>query len=102
VALRPGQPSPTNPDWALTVFLLICLMVPFVYLHRLGAPLYIKNLALLQPIVHAFGGQLNLTYPWVATAFALALGYHHCRISAQTAAHNLPPEATAAAPVEPA
>jgi hypothetical protein len=86
----------------LTVFLLICLMVPFVYLHRLGAPLYIKNLALLQPIVHAFGGQLNLTYPWVATAFALALGYHHCRISAQTAAHNLPPEATAAAPVEPA
>jgi hypothetical protein len=59
----------------LTLLLTFCLMFPYLYLRRIQAPLYIKNLALLQPIIHLFGGQLNLTYPWVVTAFALGLGY---------------------------
>lgn len=59
----------------LVLFLGICLILPFIYLRRLKSPLYITNLALLQPMVHLFGGQLNLTYPWVVTAFALGMGY---------------------------
>lgn len=59
----------------LVFFLGICLILPFIYLRRLKSPLYITNLALLQPMVHLFGGQLNLTYPWVVTAFALGMGY---------------------------
>ena len=39
------------------------------------APSYVLNLALLQPMVHLFGAQLNLTYPWVVTAMALGIGY---------------------------
>lgn len=58
----------------LTVLLLVCLFFPVVYLRRLRAPGYVLNLALLQPFVHLFGAQLNVTYPWVVTAMALALG----------------------------
>jgi hypothetical protein len=59
----------------LVFYLGICLILPFVYLRRRNSPLYLTNLALLQPVVHLFGGQLNLTYPWIVTAFALGLGY---------------------------
>lgn len=59
----------------LFFYLVICLVLPFLYLRKIKAPLYLTNLALLQPIVHLFGGQLNLTYPWIVTAFALGLGY---------------------------
>ena len=59
----------------LTLFLVFILLLPFLLLRRRKAPLYMTNLALLQPIVHLFGGQLNLTYPWVITAFALGLAY---------------------------
>jgi hypothetical protein len=59
----------------LTFDLVICLILPFIYLRRMQSPLYLTNLALLQPMVHLFGGQLNLTYPWVVTAFALGLAY---------------------------
>lgn len=61
----------------LTFYLGICLILPFIYLRRRKAPLYLTNLALLQPMVHLFGGQLNLTYPWIVTAFALGLGYSY-------------------------
>jgi hypothetical protein len=59
----------------LVLCLAGCLFLPFIYLRRIKAPVYLANLALLQPIVHLFGGQLNLTYPWIVTAFALGLGY---------------------------
>lgn len=59
----------------LVFYLAICLILPFIYLCRLKLPLYITNLAILQPMVHLFGSQLNLTYPWIVTAFALGLGY---------------------------
>jgi len=59
----------------LVFYLVICLLLPFFFLRRIKAPLYIVNLALLQPLVHLFGGQLNLTYPWIVTSFALGLGY---------------------------
>ena len=59
----------------LVFYLVICLLLPFLFLRRIKAPLYITNLALLQPLVHLFGGQLNLTYPWIVTSFALGLGY---------------------------
>jgi len=64
------------------VFVLgICLFLPFLYLRRIRAPLYLTNLALLQPFVHLFGAQLNLTYPWIATSFALGLGYSLATVS---------------------
>lgn len=55
-------------------FLLILLFFPFFYLRHLHVPIWVSNLALLQPIVHLYGAQLNLTYPWVVTAFALGFG----------------------------
>ncbi len=61
----------------LLSFLLILLFLPFFYLRRLKTPIWLSNLALVQPIVHLYGAQLNLTYPWVVTAFALGLGLYH-------------------------
>jgi len=58
----------------LTGFLILCLILPAIYLFRRGVPLPLMNLALLQPIAHLFGAQLNLTYPWIVTAFALGIG----------------------------
>lgn len=66
----------------LTFYLCACLLLPFVYLQRIKAPIYVTNLALVQPLVHVFGGQLNLTYPWVVTSFALGLGYSLTRSAA--------------------
>jgi hypothetical protein len=54
--------------------LLVVLLLPYFYLRHLKAPIWLSNLALVQPIVHVYGAQLNLTYPWVVTAFALGLG----------------------------
>jgi len=65
----------------LVFYLMACLLLPFIYLRRIKAPLYLTNLALLQPVVHLFGGQLNLTYPWIVTAFALGLGYSYTKAS---------------------
>lgn len=59
----------------LLAFLLVCLFVPVFYVRRREVPLYVLNLALWQPITHIFGAQLNLTYPWIATALALGLAY---------------------------
>jgi len=61
----------------LTFYLVICLFLPFIYLRKWKAPAYLTNLALLQPLVHLFGAQLNVTYPWIVTAFALGLGYSY-------------------------
>jgi O-antigen ligase len=55
--------------------LFVYLVLPYFWLHRLHVPEHIANLALLQPVVHLFGAQLNLTYPWIVTAFALGLGF---------------------------
>lgn len=59
----------------LTIFLLVCLFVPAFHVRRREASLYVVNLALWQPIVHICGAQLNVTYPWIATALALGLAY---------------------------
>ncbi len=58
----------------LTSLLVLCLLLPLMYLQRRRVPFHMMNLAVLQPIVHLFGAQLNMTYPWVVTAFALGLG----------------------------
>ncbi len=60
----------------LITYMLFLMMLPFVLLRRLRAPTYLTNLALLQPIVHLFGAQLNVTYAWIVTGFALGLGYN--------------------------
>jgi hypothetical protein len=57
--------------------LLFLLFLPFFYLRHLRTPIWLSNLALVQPIVHLYGAQLNLTYPWIVTAFALGLGLHY-------------------------
>jgi len=59
----------------LFAFLLLCLAVPFATVRRLNVPAYIINMALLQPAAHICGAQLNLTYPWVVTSFALGLAF---------------------------
>ncbi len=59
----------------LFCFLLVCLAIPFVTVRRLHAPAYLINMALLQPAAHICGAQLNLTYPWVVTSFALGLAF---------------------------
>ena len=59
----------------LFAFLLLCLAVPFATVRRLNSPAYIINMALLQPAAHICGAQLNLTYPWVVTSFALGLAF---------------------------
>ena len=59
----------------LSALLLFCLLLPYFYLRHARAPSFVLNMALLQPTVHLFGAQLNVTYPWVVTAFALGLGF---------------------------
>ena len=59
----------------LTLYLMVCLFLPYVYLRRKKAPLFLTNLVLLQPVVHIFGAQLNLTYPWILTSFALGITF---------------------------
>jgi O-antigen ligase len=63
----------------LTLFLVAVFFYPYFYLRRMGAPLVVRNLALMQPVIHIFGGQLNLTHPWLLSAFALGLGYFYSR-----------------------
>ncbi len=60
----------------LVAFLLLCLLFPYFFLRYLHAPVWLTNLALLQPLVHLFGAQLNVTYPWVVSGFALSLGLY--------------------------
>ncbi len=59
----------------LLSFLVLILMLPYFMLRFRRAPTWMTNLALMSPLVHLFGAQLNVTYPWIVTAFALALGY---------------------------
>ncbi len=59
----------------LLASLLLLLILPYLLLRRLRAPVWLTNLALMSPLAHMFGAQLNVTYPWIVTAFALALGY---------------------------
>lgn len=75
----------------LLLLLMICLTLPYFWLRRMRVPEYIANLALLQPVAHIFGAQLNLTYPWIVTAFALGVGYalHGAPASIQTNSANL-------------
>lgn len=83
----------------LTLYLSVLLLIPSFYLLRRKAPAYLVNLALLQPLVHLFGAQLNLTYPWVVTSFALGLAClaqpHEAHENAETRpphlAHGLHP-----------
>jgi hypothetical protein len=75
----------------LTLFLVFITFYPYLYLRRRGVPLVVKNLALIQPVVHLCGAQLNLTYPWLITAFALGLGYYHTRNGLQAYIPQLAP-----------
>lgn len=54
--------------------LVFCLMLPAIYLRSRNVAFSVMNLVLMQPIAHLFGAQLNLTYPWIISAFALGLG----------------------------
>ena len=75
----------------LMAYMLFLMFLPFVLLRRMRAPAYLTNMALLQPVVHIFGAQLNVTYAWVMTGFALGIGYN---LKAwQRPAQELPPAA---------
>ncbi len=57
----------------ITLFLLFVLFVPFALLRRTTHLRRATALGLMQPVAHLMGAQLNLTYPWVVSAFALGL-----------------------------
>jgi hypothetical protein len=84
----------TAAELGLPLFflLLLCLIAPFVYLRSTNAPVWISNLALVQPIVHLSGAQLNLTYPWVVTSFALGLGFARTQIAQSRPQPQISPE----------
>jgi hypothetical protein len=57
----------------LSIYLLYILFIPVTVVRRTTAWTPLISLVLIQPVVHLFGAQLNLTYPWITTAFALGL-----------------------------
>jgi hypothetical protein len=63
----------------LQLFLLACLLLPFFYARSVSAPNFVKIMALVQPVAHLAGAQLNLTYPWVVSACAMGLAYSGLR-----------------------
>jgi hypothetical protein len=92
-----GSDDPGLGIWGLTAevglplffYLIVLLGMPFFFARRRRVPLYVSSLALLQLVAHFFGAQLNLTYPWVITAFALGLIYLPATtLSAEAAAPN--------------
>jgi len=56
----------------LFVALLLVLCVPAVMIYRRKAPPIVFILAVVQPMVHIFGVQLNFYYPWICSGFALS------------------------------
>jgi hypothetical protein len=56
-----------------SLYLLYILFLPLAAVRRSTAWTPLISLVLVQPIVHLVGAQLNVTYPWMTTAFALGL-----------------------------
>jgi hypothetical protein len=59
----------------LFALILLCLIVPYIYLRRIKAPIYLTNLAMAQPLCHFYGAQLNITYPWIVAAMAMGVAF---------------------------
>ncbi len=57
----------------ITAYLVVLLFVPFVLLRKTTHLWRATSLGLMQPVAHIMGAQLNLTYPWVMSAFAIGL-----------------------------
>lgn len=57
----------------LSIYLVLLLCTPFTLLRRTTHLRRATAIGLLQPVVHVFGAQLNLTYPWIMSAFAIGL-----------------------------
>lgn len=57
----------------VSIYLLLLLFNPFVLLRRTTHLRRATAIGLMHPIVLMLGGQLNLTYPWVMSAFAIGL-----------------------------
>lgn len=57
----------------LVILLIYLLFQPLLLTKRLTHWRPLLTLALIQPVVHLCGAQLNLTYPWIVSAFALGL-----------------------------
>lgn len=59
----------------LGFYMALCLSLPAILATRRRCPVYVRNVAMIQPLTMFFGAQLNLTYPWVVSAFALGMAY---------------------------
>ena len=57
----------------ITILLTFLLFAPFTLLRSTTHLRRATALGLIQPTVHFLGAQLNLTYPWVLSAFAIGL-----------------------------
>ncbi len=57
----------------MTLLLIYLTFKPAILSHRLTDWRPVLNLALVQPVVHLCGAQMNVTYPWIVSAFALGM-----------------------------
>lgn len=57
----------------VTAYLMLLLFTPFILLRRTTHLRRATAIGLMHPVVLMLGGQLNLTYPWVMSAFAIGL-----------------------------
>ena len=57
----------------ITLYLSVLLFIPFILLRRTTHLRRATAIGLMHPVVLMFGGQLNLTYPWIMSAFAIGL-----------------------------
>lgn len=70
-----------------SALLLYLLFRPAVLVRRLTHKKAVLALAMIQPVVHLCGAQLNLTYPWIASALALGLALQSHRRPAPVVAN---------------
>jgi hypothetical protein len=78
----------------LSLYLLYILFLPVVLVRRTTAWTPLITLILIQPVVHLFGAQLNLTYPWITTAFALGLAGAGVTANTISSCHSTEREST--------
>ena len=80
----------------ITLFLVALTFMPFVWLRKTTHLRRATALGLMQPVAHLMGAQINLTYPWVMSAFAIGLTSWTIRAEEQLEAEATMPTAALA------
>ncbi len=82
----------------ITMYLMVLLFVPFVLLRKTTHLPRATAIGLMQPVAHIMGAQINLTYPWVMSAFAIGLTSWTIRAEEQLEAEATVPTASLVPP----